>query len=463
MRDCDLIDKRGSAERFYAFNPTSWPRTDFADLPYDGDKHQLAWPVHVVDLTTGKEVPAQIVKLRPLVFAGKGRQHLRILAKDVPPLGYKVFEIRPGKGSEELPLAAVAQGGVMENGLYRIEVAGRGAITSLADKSMGGREFVRVVDGRAVNDLGPGAGKVEVENAGPVSVTLTATATGPLPHVTRVTLFRDLRRIDIQNEITSNFSDVREWGFGINVRAPDVWHEEVGAVIRAKLSTDGGHYSPTHSRLDWLTLNHYAAMSGDDGAGIVLSSADLSFMKLGRSGVVDRVSNLDVATPLISVLAGGQVDGPKLGMVAQGGDSYFLQRFALRPHDRFDAVDAMKLALEHQNPLVTGFVRGGGKRSYPETSFSLVTISDPNVVLWALKPAEEGIGKGIIARVWNLSSSPRRFSLSLESGVSSAHRATHIETDIEAGTVTGGALSTSAAPSQMLTFRLLPGATGKRP
>ncbi|MGH9844060.1 MAG: hypothetical protein ACREEM_35465, partial [Blastocatellia bacterium] len=59
-----------------------------------------------------------------------------------------------------------------------------------------------------------------------------------------------------------------------------------GAVIRAKLSSDGGHYSPTHSRLDWLTLNHYAAMSGDDGAGIVLSSADLSFMKLGRSAVV---------------------------------------------------------------------------------------------------------------------------------------------------------------------------------
>jgi alpha-mannosidase len=451
----DLIEKHGSAERFYAFNPTSWPRTDFADLPYDGDKHQLAWPVHVVDLTTGKEVPAQIVKIRPLVFAGTGRQHLRILAKDVPPLGYKVFEIRSGKGSEEeLPPAAVAAGGVMENGLYRIEVAERGAITSLVDKSMSGREFVRLVDGRAVNDLGPGAGKVEVENAGPVSVTLTATASGPLPHVTRVTLFRDLGRIDIQNEITSNFSDVREWGFGINVRAPDVWHEEVGAVIRAKLASDGGHYSPTHSRLDWLTLNHYAAMSGDDGAGIVLSSADLSFMKLGRSAVVNRVSHLDVRTPLISVLAGGQVDGPKLGMLGQGDDSYFLQRFALRPHVRFDAVDAMKFALEHQNPLVAGFVRGGSKRAYPETTFSLVTISDPNVVLWAFKPAEDGIDKGIVARVWNLAPAPRDFSLSIAGGLSAATAVTHIETDIGQATVSNGALVTSVAASQMKTFRL---------
>jgi len=295
---------------------------------------------------------------------------------------------------------------------------------------------------------------VEVENAGPVSVTLTATATSPIPHVTRVTLFRDLRRIDIQNEITSNFSDVREWGFGFNLRAPDVWHEEVGAVIRAKLSTEGGHYSPTHSRLDWLTLNHYAAMSGDDGAGIVLSNSDLSFMKLGRSAVAQRVSTLDVATPLISVLAGGQVDGPKLGMLNQGGDSYFLQRFALQPHARFDPVDAMKLALEHQNPLVTGFVRGRGKRAYPETTFSLVTLSDPNVVLWALKPAEDGIDKGIIARVWNLASAPREFSLSVAGGLSAASAVTHIETDIDHATVSGGALGTSVAGLQMKTFRL---------
>ena len=189
-------------------------------------------------------------------------------------------------------------------------------------------------------------------------------------------------------------------------------------------------------------------------APIVLSSADLSFMKLGRSAVVNRVSNLDITTPLISVLAGGQVDGPKLGMLDQGGDSYFLQRFALQPHRRFDAVDAMKFALEHQNPLVAGFVRGGGKRAYPETSFSLVSISDPNVVLWALKPAEEGIDKGIVARVWNLASASRPFSLSVAGGLSSASAVTHIETEIGKETVSRGALVTSAAGLQMKTFRL---------
>ncbi|MGH9839908.1 MAG: glycosyl hydrolase-related protein [Blastocatellia bacterium] len=83
------------------------------------------------------------------------------------------------------------------------------------------------------------------------------------------------------------------------------------------------------------------------------------------------------------------------------------------------------------------------------------------VLLWALKPAEEGIEKGIIARLWNLSSEPRKFALSLATGISGAQRATHIETDIEVAAVSGGALSGSAAASQMLTFRLFPGGASK--
>ena len=45
--------------------------------------------------------------------------------------------------------------------------------------------------------------------------------------------------------------------------------------------------------------------------------------------------------------------------------------------------------------------RGGRVRRsdgpYPEQSHSLLGISNPNVVLWALKPAEDGIAAGAIA------------------------------------------------------------------
>jgi hypothetical protein len=48
------------------------------------------------------------------------------------------------------------------------------------------------------------------------------------------------------------------------------------------------------------------------------------------------------------------------------------------------------------------------------------------VLLWALKPAEEGIAEGIIARVWNQSSDARSFSLALATGIAGARRTTHI-------------------------------------
>ncbi|HVF49574.1 MAG TPA: DUF4214 domain-containing protein [Pyrinomonadaceae bacterium] len=436
-----MIRKSGANTRFYVFNPLGWTRTDFADLP-SADTN----PVHVIDLSTGQETPSQVVSL-------EGVRHLRVQAKDVPSVGYKVYELRAGAGAQFAP-AATVQGNVLENDFYRLNVAERGAVTSLIDKTRGQREFVRTLNGRALNDLGASGGTLQVENAGPVSVTLRATAPAPLAHVSRITLFRDSRRIELHNRITQNFGDVRTWGFGFNLDAPDVWHEETGALIRARTQAQGGHYSnrAQNSRYDWLTLNHFADINGSGGVGATLSNADTYFMRLGNS----TSSALDTATPQISPLVGGQVDGPALGIPNQGGDSNFLQRFALQTHDAYDPTAAMRFALEHQNPFVAGVVTGG--TSYPENNFSLVNISDPNVLLWALKPAEEGIGEGIVARLWNVSDAPRNYTLALPAlPLRAAQQTTHLETNLSAATLNSGALSASVAARQLQTFRLLPG------
>ncbi len=436
-----LIGASGTNLRFYVFNPLSWVRTDIADLPYTG-----AWPAHVVDLSTGQETPSQLIAL-------DGQQYLRVLAENLPSVGYKVFEVRPGAGQTfaGAPTADAATG-ILQNDRYEVTVAPRGAITSLKDKSRGNREFARNIGGYYINDLGAGTGTLVVENAGPVSVTLRATASAPLQHTTRITLARGSTRVDIRNEITQNFGDVRVWRYSFNLDAPDTWHEEVGAVIRAKLLASGGHYSPTNARYDWLTLNHFADMTGSDGVGVTLANADCYYMRLGNS----TVSTLDTATPQISPLIGGQVDGAGLGITGQGGDSYFLQRFAIQTHDARSNVESMRCALEHQNPPVVHAITGGG--GYPETSYSLVTISAPEVLLWALKPSEEGIAQGIIARLWNLSDNAASPVVSLPSaGVLSAQETTHIETPLGAAVVTGGALNATIAARQFKTFNLKPG------
>ena len=166
------------------------------------------------------------------------------------------------------------------------------------------------------------------------------------------------------------------------------------------------------------------------------------------------MTNLDTATPQLSVLAGGNVSGTKLEITNQGGATHFQQQFALQTHDAFDPVEAMRFALEHQNPLVAGSVSGGG--AYPEKSYSLAKISDPNVLLWVLKPSEEGITNGIIARVWNPSGKPRSFSISLATGIGAAKRTTHIETDLAEVAISEDILRAPIAAHQLVTFRLFP-------
>ncbi|MCW5980775.1 MAG: hypothetical protein KIT09_22030 [Bryobacteraceae bacterium] len=440
-----LIAGGGSRERFFVFNPLSWSRTDAADLPYDGPE-----PAHVVDLVTGAETPSQFIGIEAQGFH-KPQRLLRVLAPDVPAVGYKVFEVRPGPG-QSFPATVSAEGNVAENEFYRLRLEGRGALSSLVDKTRDGREL-SALKGPAINDLGPGGGAVDVENAGLVSVTLVARGASPVEHATRVTLYRSVSRVDIENEITRNFGETLAWDFGFNLTSPDVWHEEVGAVIRAKLLAAGGHYSPTNSRLDWLTLNHFADMSGAGGAGITLSNRDCAFMRLGDSATAGGVSRLDTNTPRISVLAGGQIDAPQAGIPRQGGDDRFLQRFALRTHGGFHAPAAMRFALEHQNPLVAGRVRGKGP--YPEASWSALTISDPDTLLWSLKPAEEGIADGVIVRLWNLGAQEKTVALAPSFPLGRARRATHIETDAEEIPVHDSRASAVIRGAQMLTVRLL--------
>lgn len=437
------ISRTGSGQRFYVFNPLGWTRTDFADF----DLGQTTRKARATDVATGQEVPSQIVRRGASTF-------LRVLASDIPAVGYKVFEIRPGVDTSNPP-AATVNGSTFENDFYRVTVAPDGAVTSIIDKTRGGREVVRAVEGLVVNDLGGNrTGSLRVENSGPVSVTLLATSTSPVRHATRITLFRGVNRIDISNEILQNFSNVRSWNHSFNVDSPDMWHEEVGAVIRAKLLANGGHYAPRNARYDWLTMNHFADIS--DGAagnfGVTLSNWDNLFMRYGAS----ERDSLDTTRPQLTVLAGGQTSGPTLGIPNQGGDSYFLQRFAVGTHGTYNQATAMKFSLEHQNPLVTGSVPGNGNasRAYPESSYSFLNISNPNVLLWALKPAEDGIANGIVARVWNQGNNPANYQLSLDRTLTSADRVTHIETPISTANIAGGVLNASINQQQIQTHIL---------
>jgi alpha-mannosidase len=434
-------------EFFFVFNPLSWSRTDYCDYPYNGSAS-----IAVRDITAFKEVPFQFI-------TKKDQNYLRILASDIPSVGYKIFEIQKRDVVNPFRVAAKVNENVFENDFYRISFNERGVITSLIDKKEN-KEWISPVNKRYANDLGSGTEisnlsdlPLKIENEGPVSVTLVAESYKPLKHISKITLFENNDRIELENFITQNFgAGPVTYSFSFNIQSPDIWHEEAGAILLAKPASKGGHYADSLCRLDWLAINHFADISGN-GEGMMLSNRDAYFMKPGQS----IPESIDYNTPQINVLAGGQIDRDKgLGIENQDGDSYFENFFALKPYNHnFDATASMKFSLEHQNPLIAGTVTGA-KSGYG-SHFSLLSVSDPNVLLWSVKPSEEGIENGIIARFWNFKNEPVNPVIRLNTPIERAWQTTHIETNLKELGPVDGTLPVFINQNQIITFRLMPG------
>jgi len=433
--------------RFFVFNPLSWERDDYADFEYNGP-----YPIRVIDLYDKKEVASQLVKRGDKSF-------LRIAASKIPPVGYKVFEIQKGNPAKTKPSISVS-GEYISNEFFKIRLSPSGAITEIIDLKSNNRQLVNTSNGNFVNGLGvtdPNRGnKVEIENSGAVSVTLKAVSDFPVKHTVRVTLFADIPRIEIQDSIQENFGDVKTWSFDFGLIDPTTHHEELGAILTVKTEDNGGHYSARQARYDWQTFNHFATLS-EGQYGVTISNSDCSFFRLGESSVY----SLDETSSYLQALAGGQVDtkledGGAMGFPNQNGQTDFLYQFALKTYQGdFNPIQEMKFSLEHQNPLVTGEVTGSDVQG-SELKYSLLNIDNPDVLLWSLKPAEEGIGKGLVARFWNMNANPLSTNINLKLPIQQAWHTTHIETDLKELNPSGNTLPVDFNQHQIKTFRIIP-------
>ena len=234
-------------------------------------------------------------------------------------------------------------------------------------------------------------------------------------------------------------------------------------IARVARAARGGDYADQNTRTDYLTFSHFVDLS-QPTRGVTISNWDSPFFVAGLS----TVTQLDT-TPMIRAVVGVQADGAGQAIPNQGGDTRFLDRFSLRTHGAYDPAAAMRFALEHQNPLVPVAITGGADAPLPADQWSLLALTSPDILLWALKPAEEGMDYGIIARVWNLAEGPRDLRLWLVGrGLGRARNMTHIETDLGDAPTAGDTLVDHLARQQMRTYCLRPsqwvtGAPGAAP
>jgi alpha-mannosidase len=439
--------------RFFAFNPLGWIRSDYADFRFN-DPGASA-PFKVVEIPSNSEVPYQFI-------TKNGDSYLRILASNIPSVGYKTFEIQAG-APFNFGNVGTTTTNTVENDFFTITYTNQGVLTNILDKTSG-KQLVAATNGRYVNDLGSGLGNngatPTVQN-GPVNVTVTTSSNSFPTHTTKITLYKDVPRIEIDNKITQNFFNTTySWAYSFNnTPTSEIWHEEVGAVIKAKLTNNGGHYATQNARYDWNTLNHFASINETpNGAGVSVSNQDCYFMKIGNS----TLTTLDQNSTQLNIMVGGK-NGPSgsIGFIDQGGDNEFNQRFAITTHTAYDAASEMKKALEHQNSLVCDTVLSTVNFLLPD-QFSYIKVNDPGTVLWSVKPAEEEGTGGTIIRAWNLINNDAAPNLDFDVlgpiEFNSAFETTHLETDISAFGGIAPRSKTLQVPlgaNQMKTVRIL--------
>jgi len=254
-------------------------------------------PIKVIDQATQKEVPSQVMEKA-------GKKYIRILAENIPSVGYKLFQIKQAT-PEPLPLAARVNGAYFSNAYYRLLLSKSGAIKELYDSLANSRQLITQTNGRYANDLGGDeeGEALQIENAGPVSVTVKSVSKNPVAHTVRITLFAGLPKIEIEDSIQQNFGETTSWAFSFNLKNHTTNHEELGAILKVKKESNGGHYADDNARYDWQTFNHFVNVS-EPNYGITLSNVDCSFFKLGKS----TVDSLWESSAQMNALAGGNID-----------------------------------------------------------------------------------------------------------------------------------------------------------
>lgn len=425
-----LIHSDGKKDMVFVFNPLNWERKGMVDIPVSQSFNS------VKDLSTGKVYQGNLIE------TSQGTV-LRVWIEGIPSTGYTLFELtNTTTDTGKIPFKL--SGNKLETPYYTVLFDRSGAITSLYDKKLK-KEWAK----GKLNDIGVKDKKngkpITIADRGANQVTLKFQSDLPVKHETLITFYSQNNRIDFDNHILQNFDTTLHYTFDFNITDPTVWHEEVGAVIKAKTIANGGHYADRMARYDYLSLNHFLTM-GNANESITLSNIDCQFFKLGNS----TPTRLDAESASIHILAGGVIN-ENLGVPKQGGDTVFRESFALFPSGEiYNETTSMKRSLEHQNPLTAGQVYKGGLLT--EKTLSLLSIDNPDILLWSIKPSET---EGISLRLWNLSDKSVPANILFQTRTQKAFNSTHIETDIEEITLRGNNLPTDFRQKQLKTFRVV--------
>ena len=414
------------------FNPLSWKRSGLVRFQVDDE-------TTLTDVATTQPVPYEVVEARD------GYATIRFWAQDVPPLGYKVFRLGPGPVVQKEESATGDN--VIQNKFYRVTLdPARAAIKGLYDKELGRElldpaspyladEYLYVTGGGTEKGRGDGAeatqlthlvyglphaeltihhpsgGKlaaIEKTSWGQV-VKMTAQAVNTPKIETEILLPDNDKRIEIRNRIYKQLTFAKEaayFAFPWAASNPTFRYEIANGWV------DPEKDLLTGASVEWSAVQD--AVSVEDGAGAVtLAVVDaplVSLSDINRGRWPERF--LKSSASVFSYAMNNYWFTNTPG--GQSGD--FVFRYALTSGGRFDPIEAARFGREARTPLEVEELRSsdklaGAKGKLPAGQASLASIAPENLVINAVKGAEDG--QGLIVRVYEAAGQTTEGTLTL--------------------------------------------------
>lgn len=452
------------------FNPLNWKRD--GEVTIDLDKG-----LEIADRATKETIPYLVL------HEGPNFRRVEFRARDVPPVGYKVYELRTRHAPE--PAAPTAAETIIESPYYRVELdPSSGSIRSIYDKQLnkelvdtssawrfgqyiyvsgGDQEPNSVLQYRAVSPkpvLHPHAaqnGRLVTVERTPWGwrAKLVSSAENTPEIETEIRVFANEKKIELIADVEKTPERKKEavyFAFPFAMAHPQFQYEiQNGVVDPAKDMYPGaGH--------EWFSVQHWVSIQ-QDGLSATLMPLDAPLITLGE---INRGE-----WPTVFGSRPGNIFSYVMNnywhtnyRAAQGG--HFRFRYVITSAAQTDAPTLSRMAWEEVTPMEVDQIRSQDKaldlpRSLDGNQGTFLSIDDPDLLLDTWKPAEDG--NGTILRLMDLGGQSREVTVHVPLlSIKSVSLADAVERDLKPlGADDPHTFRISVKPHQIITIRLLGG------
>jgi hypothetical protein len=295
-----------------------------------------------------------------------------------------------------------------------------GTITSLVDKELGRElvdqkapyrlnQYLYVSGGKDSRIINPNRTPAapDLASATPQKATLRRVSLGPLGErmivetaaamtprlVCEVTVWEDVKRIDVVNRLTKTLTYEKEgvyFAFPFAASRPIMRYEEPAAIVRPDKDFLPG------ACFDWFTVQHFVELEASGGT-ICWSTPDaplVTFQDINR-GKWQTEYTATNGHLYAYVMNNYWYTNYRAG---QGGDVSF--RFAITSRPKSDNAASARFGWGVASPLQVVATGANPTGLLPSGSASLVEIAEPNVLLVGMKRAEAD--QGLVLRLWEV-------------------------------------------------------------